>query len=144
MGRMDHPTVSTVHAALAGEMPTLSKATVYNTLNALVENGLLTALTITPEEIRYEVKRGPHHHFLCKWCGSILDVEVRCTYADLAEVDGHVVEDIHGYFRGTCRKCRKGTTGRHDGASVGAKRGNRTVSKKVRRKAGQTNSKRGG
>jgi Fur family peroxide stress response transcriptional regulator len=149
MGRMDHPTVNMVHVALAGEMPTLSKATVYNTLNALVETGLLTVLTITPEETRYDVKRGPHHHFLCKWCGSILDVEVRCTYADLAEVDGHVIEDIHGYFKGTCKKCRKGPAGRHESNAIVRKRGTRTVNRTVSRtvnkkKAGQFNSKRGG
>ncbi len=144
MRRMDHPTVNRVHAALAQEMPTLSKATVYNTLNALVESGLLMALTITPEEIRYDVKRGAHHHFLCKVCGSILDVEVKCTYVDLAEVDGHVVEDIHGYFKGTCRNCRKEPGGRPESASVATKHRKKRVNRRVGRKATQTNSKRGG
>ena len=86
----------------------LSKATVYNGLNALVDKGLLTALTITSEEARYDFKREPHHHFLCKHCGSILDVKVKCTYADVAEVEGHRVEDIRGYFKGTCKKCLRG------------------------------------
>ncbi|HUJ88741.1 MAG TPA: transcriptional repressor [Syntrophorhabdales bacterium] len=103
--RRDHPTVGMVYDALSGEMPTLARATVYNTLNALVEKGLVTALTIKPEEARYDYKREPHHHFLCKRCGSILDIEVRCAYADVAEVEGHRVEDVHGYFKGICRHC---------------------------------------
>jgi Fur family transcriptional regulator, peroxide stress response regulator len=105
MERRDHPTVSMLHHALIREIPTLARATVYNTLNALVEKGLVTALTIKPEEARYDYKREPHHHFLCKRCGSILDIEIRCTYANAAEVEGHRVEDIHGYFKGTCRHC---------------------------------------
>ena len=105
MDRRDHPTVSMLYDDLAGEIPTLSRATVYNTLNALVDKGLVNALTITSEEARYDFKRHPHHHFLCRECGSILDVEIHCKYADVAEIDGHRVEDIHGYFKGTCRAC---------------------------------------
>ena len=105
MERRDHPTVGMVYDALTGEIPTLARATVYNTLNALVEKGLVTALTIKSEEMRYDFKRESHHHFLCKRCGSILDIEIRCRYADVAEVEGHRVEDIHGYFKGTCKDC---------------------------------------
>jgi len=140
MGRMDHPTVNMVYAALTGEMPTLSKATVYNALNVLVDKGLLTALTITSEEARYDFKREPHHHFFCKHCGSILDVKVKCTYADVAEIEGHRVEDIHGYFKGTCKECLTGAgyqEDRHSAARVGL----RTTGRK---KARHTNSKRGG
>jgi Fe2+ or Zn2+ uptake regulation protein len=106
MERRDHPTVGMVYDTLSGEMPTLARATVYNTLNALVEKGLVIALTIKSEETRYDFKRETHHHFLCKQCGSILDIEVRCAYADAAEVgEGHRVEEIHGYFKGTCKNC---------------------------------------
>ena len=105
MERRDHPTVSMVYDALSGEIPTLARATVYNTLNAFVEKGLVTALTIKSEETSYDFKREAHHHFLCRRCGSILDIAVRCRYADVAEVEGHRVEDIHGYFKGTCKNC---------------------------------------
>ncbi len=107
MERRDHPTVGMMYDALSGEIPTLARATVYNTLNALVEKGLATALTIKSEETSYDFKREPHHHFLCRRCGSILDIAVRCRYADVGEVEGHRVEDIHGYFKGTCKNCRR-------------------------------------
>jgi Fur family peroxide stress response transcriptional regulator len=105
MDRRDHPTVGMVYDTLSSEMPPLARATVYNTLNALAEKGLVKALTIKSEETRYDYKREPHHHFLCKRCGSILDIAVRCTYADVAEVEGNRVEEIHGYFKGTCKNC---------------------------------------
>jgi Fe2+ or Zn2+ uptake regulation protein len=105
MQRRDHPTVGMLYETLSREVPTLARATVYNTLNALVESGLVTALTIKSAETHYDFKREPHHHFLCKQCGSILDIDVRCRYADAGEVEGHRVEDIHGYFKGTCKNC---------------------------------------
>lgn len=104
---MDHPTVTMVYEALSSEISTLSKATVYNTLNALVDAGLATALTIKAEETRYDVKKDPHHHFLCKNCGTIIDIGVRCGYAEASVVAGHRVEEIHGYFKGTCKECLK-------------------------------------
>ena len=107
MARLDHPTVSMVYDVLLKEIPTLARATVYNTLNALVDKGLVTALTIKPDEIRYDYKRESHHHFLCKRCGSILDIQTRCSYAETAEVEGHRIEDVHGYFKGTCKRCLK-------------------------------------
>ena len=107
MERRDHPTVGMVYDALSGEIPTLARATVYNTLNALAEKGLVTALTIKPEETHYDFKRESHHHFLCKQCGLILDIEVGCMYADVTEIEGNRVEDIHGYFKGTCKNCLK-------------------------------------
>jgi Fe2+ or Zn2+ uptake regulation protein len=107
MQTRDHPTVTMVYGALSPEIPTLSKATVYNTLNALAEAGLATALTIKPEETRYDFKKEPHHHFLCKQCGTIIDVGVRCGYAEASEVEGHRLEEIHGYFKGTCKECLK-------------------------------------
>jgi len=140
MGRMDHPTVNMVYAALAEELPTLSKATVYNALNVLVDKGLLTALTITSEKARYDFKREPHHHFLCKHCGSILDVKVKCTYADVAEVEGHRVEDIHGYFKGTCKKCVQEAGNRKNRGSAARVDLMTTGRKKTR----HTNPKRGG
>jgi Fur family transcriptional regulator, peroxide stress response regulator len=103
--RTDHPTVNMLYDDLIAEIPTLSRATVYNTLNALVGKGLVMALTITSEETRYDFKRESHHHFLCKRCGSILDIQVCCKYADVGEVEGHRIEDIHGYFKGTCKGC---------------------------------------
>ncbi len=119
MARMDHPTAGMVYDALLKEMPSLARATVYNTLNALAEKGLVTALTITPEEVRYDCTREPHHHFLCKHCGSILDIAIRCRYAGTGELLGHRVEDIHGYFKGTCRDClrsKRGPRPRSNGA----------------------------
>ena len=107
MERSDHPTVSMLYDDLAGDIPSLARATVYNTLNALAGKGLVTPLSITPEETRYDFRRELHHHFLCKVCGKILDIKIHCKYAEVSEIEGHRVEDIHGYFKGTCKECLK-------------------------------------
>jgi len=101
----DHPNVNKIYELLCKEMPTISKTTVYNTLNTFVEKGLVSALTITPEELRYDYITTPHHHLLCRICGRIIDVDVQCSFAVKKEIEGHKIEDVQGYFKGICKEC---------------------------------------
>jgi Fe2+ or Zn2+ uptake regulation protein len=101
----NHPTVEMIYAALFKKVPTLSKTTVYNTLDVLRKFGLVDVLTITGSEIRHEYILHPHHHFYCRHCGKILDVDVNCVYQEDMCVEGHKIEAIHGYFKGICSEC---------------------------------------
>ncbi len=107
MGNMTHPTVEQVYSELAPGVPTLSKTTVYNTLQMFSDKDLVRVLNIDPSEIRYDGEACVHHHFYCGTCGSIIDIPVNCATAQRQEVDGHRIDEVHGYFKGTCKKCIK-------------------------------------
>lgn len=100
-----HPTVDMIYAALYKKVPTLSKTTVYNTLDVFRKYHLVDVLTITESEIRYEYILQPHHHFYCRRCGKIIDLDVTCVYQEEMCVEGHLIESIHGYFKGICSEC---------------------------------------
>lgn len=116
----NHPAVETVYQELLKNNPTLSLTTVYNTLNAFLEKGLVYGVTITGTEIRYDFNTDPHHHFLCKKCGQIIDVDVKCSYAEGKKkaVYGHRIEEIHGYFKGICKDCSKNLKRKPNARSV--------------------------
>jgi len=101
----NHPTVEMIYEELVAEIPTISKTTIYNTLNAFVQKGIIHAVTITGTETRYDVKEGSHHHLLCRSCGRIFDIEVRCPYEQQIVVDGHRIDQKLGYFKGVCKDC---------------------------------------
>jgi Fe2+ or Zn2+ uptake regulation protein len=103
----DHPTVEMIYEDLVKEIPTISKTTIYNTLNALAEKGIVHPVTITGTEARYDCKAHPHHHFLCKRCGKVIDIDIRCPYIKRGRIDGHQIEELHRYFKGICRECLK-------------------------------------
>jgi Fe2+ or Zn2+ uptake regulation protein len=105
----DHPTVEMVYEELVKEIPTLSLTTVYNTLNNFLEKGLVLGVTITGTEVRYDFNTDYHHHFLCKECGQIIDIDLKCPYAEGKKriISGHRIDEIHGYFKGVCRDCSK-------------------------------------
>jgi len=101
----DHPTVDEIYSALKKSNPSLSKTTVYNTLQHLGEHGLVHTLTISGSESRFDSVINPHHHFLCKQCGEIIDIEVECQVARMVEAGGHRIDEVHGYFKGVCKNC---------------------------------------
>ena len=100
----EHPTADQIYTDLKADNPSLSKTTVYNTLEALVENGIVCGLTITPNEQRFDIKGGQHHHFICKVCGVITDLDVPCSYLKKVYKENRI-EEVHGYFKGTCKNC---------------------------------------
>jgi Fe2+ or Zn2+ uptake regulation protein len=102
-----HPTADRIYSDLKKKNPSLSRTTVYNTLETLKRHGVVDILYITPSEMRYDCRCEMHHHFLCRGCGSIFDIDVKCRFLDRMLNDEHMVEEVHGYFKGLCNKCLK-------------------------------------
>lgn len=103
----NHPNADTIYENIAKVIPTMSRTTVYNTLSLFVESALVHGITITGADVRYGIGEANHHHFLCKKCGKIIDIEVHCPFADgvTQEINGHQIQEIHGYFKGICKEC---------------------------------------
>ncbi len=104
-GRDGHPAVRDLHQRLLREVPTLSKTTLYSTLELLARHGLIGALYIDPAEVRFDGQPQPHHHFACSACGRIFDIDIDCATGRCGRIHGHRVDEVHGYFRGLCRDC---------------------------------------
>jgi len=109
MENRNHPTADSIYRDMSAELPTLSRATVYNTVNLLVEKNLLGELNITGTETHYDYYFRDHQHFLCIRCGRIYDISVDCSLMQkkVPEIDGHRVDEIYGYMKGLCVHCRK-------------------------------------
>lgn len=113
-GDLTHPTAQDLFERLRGAYPTMSFATVYNTLDALARCGLTRALQLGGA-VRFDPNVTPHHHAVCDVCGAILDVPAAPPDRDdLARVERHAagfrirVEETT--YRGTCATCARETT----------------------------------
>jgi Fe2+ or Zn2+ uptake regulation protein len=69
-----HPTADEVWERARRECPTLSRATVYNTLNLFVKKGLLKPRVITEGVVVFDPHVGKHHHFVEEDTGRIHDI----------------------------------------------------------------------
>jgi Fe2+ or Zn2+ uptake regulation protein len=102
-----HPTADEIYVSLKKSIPSLSKTTVYNSLDILKEHGVIQTLTICGSEHRYDIKQGMHHHFYCRTCGKIIDIEIECPNIKKTLDQGHRIDEVHGYFKGICNECLK-------------------------------------
>ncbi|MCG9884719.1 MAG: transcriptional repressor [Cyanobacteria bacterium] len=105
--RTDHPTVEQILNDLNRELPVSSKATVYSSLQALRDVGLVREVLLQEGVSRYDAKVEPHHHFLCDRCGAIHDL----PWAQFGELSLSVLpQGLRGVayevtVRGTCGDC---------------------------------------
>ena len=103
--KRSHPTVDKIFNDLLKEIPTLSKATVYNTLDLFKEANLARIVTIENNETRYDAKVASHGHFKCESCGSIYDFEVNIDNLSTDSLEHFKINEKNVYFRGICPKC---------------------------------------
>ena len=69
-----HLTAEQILATLRQSAGHVSKATVYNTLNLFVEQGLAREIHADPERCVYDSTMAPHHHFQNVDTGEMIDI----------------------------------------------------------------------
>jgi len=69
----EHPTADQIHEKVKKKHPTMTLATVYQTLHLLSEIGLLQELGSSNSTSRYDPDTSPHINIVCKKCGKIQD-----------------------------------------------------------------------
>ncbi len=106
-GNKMHPSAEEIYREVSKRFPTMSFATVYNTLEALRQRGSILELTIDPGKKRFDPNTEPHHHLICTRCRKIEDVHrnydlsVPNAYRNGFEITGNHIE-----FYGVCPECR--------------------------------------
>jgi Fe2+ or Zn2+ uptake regulation protein len=70
----EHPSADRVWEKVKLAQPTLSRATVYNTLNLFVEKGLLRQYFLSEGRMVFDPKVERHHHFIDDETGDIVDI----------------------------------------------------------------------
>ncbi len=68
-----HPTAQELFERLRPTFPTMSFATVYNTLDALAKLGLVRSIRLG-SAVRFDPNTSSHHHAVCDACGAVVDL----------------------------------------------------------------------
>lgn len=96
-----------VLAAAKAEVPSLGIATVYRTIKTLVDEGEIASIDVPGEAPRYEIAHlGHHHHFHCRGCDKVFEVD-GCP-ADIQKLapSGFVTEGHEVMLFGRCAHCK--------------------------------------
>ena len=102
-----HATAEEIYQAVNRTDPRASRATVYNNLHALMKAGLVCELPVEGNAIRFDANVKRHHHFVCKCCGRIEDIDWFDVphLARRSALGKRTVGDYQLVIRGTCEDC---------------------------------------
>jgi Fe2+ or Zn2+ uptake regulation protein len=107
--REDHPTASEIFEAARRRLPTISYATVYNSLRYLKDAGLILEICFGDSASRYDRETGRHDHAICNGCGKLVDFDLpdadRLMQA-AAQKSQFQAESVHLTLRGLCPDCQ--------------------------------------
>ncbi len=110
-----HPTAQQIFAAVKPEFPSLSLATVYNTLDALVRLGAVHALGGAGDgAIHYDADLRPHVNLACLQCHRMVDLPCEAV-ADLnrrvTAESGYRILGARLVYYGLCPDCQRTARG---------------------------------
>lgn len=109
MERQNHPTAQDLFLHVKAKVPSISLATVYNSLETLTNSGLIRHVNLDRAPSRYCQNPDPHGHFFCDACGTVSDVPLRGKLETMWELPaGTVVTHAEVNLRGYCADCAKG------------------------------------
>lgn len=104
-----HPTADEVFLAVRQDLPALSLATVYKSLETLVGCGLAVKLSYADNSARYDGRTDPHHHARCVSCERVLDLPGEISSGEIEALRGTAGEfTVTGYrleLSGYCPAC---------------------------------------
>jgi len=106
----DHPTANDIYIELKGKYPSLSLATIYNTLDVLVGMGLVNALgSIGDDKVHFDADVSPHINLACVKCHKIVDATSNFITQLNEEINKNSGFELFGsriLYYGHCPECQ--------------------------------------
>jgi Fur family transcriptional regulator, peroxide stress response regulator len=105
-----HLTAQEIYEAARRHLPTISLASVYNSLKYLTERGLVGEITLGKNASRYDRTTGRHDHAVCSRCGRLADFDLAEAVNLLraaARRSKFKPESIHLTLVGVCPDCQR-------------------------------------
>jgi len=106
-----HPTANDIFLELKDKYPSLSLATIYNTLDVLVGMGAVNALgSIGDDKVHFDGNTSPHINLACIKCHKIVDLhtkEINQLDEEINQRSGFKVMGSRVLYYGVCPDCQK-------------------------------------
>jgi Fe2+ or Zn2+ uptake regulation protein len=104
-----HLTAEDIAAHVQAHHPDIHLSTIYRTLEALEEIGLVSHVHLGHGPSTYHLTDRPHHHAVCRVCGAVVELPAGALDAverRLRRDHGFTLEAEHFALVGRCAACR--------------------------------------
>ncbi|MDB4967009.1 MAG: Peroxide stress regulator [Myxococcales bacterium] len=103
----EHPSAEEVLRRAKAQLPMISRATVYNTLNLFCKKGLVRQLVLAEGNVVFDCNVELHHHFIDVDTGTIHDVPWKAVrVSNMDRIPGYDVEEYMVVMRGKKRSVK--------------------------------------
>ena len=102
-----HSTAEEIFEMAKAKLPTISRATVYNNLHGMEEEGLVRRISGEGVSDRYDKNIMPHGHLFCKSCGAIMDVIIPDIETEISKFSEAELIEYELKVMGICKTCRQ-------------------------------------
>jgi len=105
-----HPTAQEIYEQLAPQFPSLSLATIYNTLDALIQVGAVNALGSAGDDtVHYDADTSPHINLACLVCHRVIDYpseHIQEVRDEVQTSSGYRLLGARVLYYGICPECQ--------------------------------------
>lgn len=104
-----HMNIDDLYKKLLSKFPSISLATIYKNINAMVEKVFLSEVKIPNAKSVYELVKEEHAHMVCSSCGYIEDVTINTSTIinEASSLSQFKVDSTNIVLNGICPKCSK-------------------------------------
>jgi len=108
MQTMGHVDIEELYVSMKKQFSSISLATLYKNVNAMLENRLISEIKVPQLKSKYEIAKEPHIHLLCDNCSEFidLDVDVACIMDEASDKSHYKLLKSNIVLSGLCQKCQ--------------------------------------
>ena len=103
-----HMSVDELYEAIKKKFPSISLATVYKNINAMLEKDFILEVKIPNQKSKYELSKESHSHVMCEECGKVEDValDLHGITQTAANLTNYKINDDALILSGVCSSCK--------------------------------------
>lgn len=103
-----HIDIEELFREIKQQFSSISLATLYKNVNAMLEKHLITEIKVPNFKAKYEIVKEPHIHLLCKKCNEFvdLDADLEGLLNDASKKSNYQLQESYVVLSGLCQKCQ--------------------------------------
>lgn len=108
MHKTGHISVEDLFVQLKKEFSSISLATLYKNIHAMLGVNLLKEVKIPHDKSKYEITKTPHAHLLCSSCGKFEDIflDVDAMMKNVSQKSDYQLKESSIVYSGLCPQCQ--------------------------------------
>jgi len=103
-----HLNIDELYKILQTKFPSISLATIYKNINAMMDISFLSEVKIPKQKSVYELTKDEHSHVVCSKCNDILDIKLDTSaiVTQASKLSHYSLEKSSIVFNGICSNCK--------------------------------------